>query len=134
MLAAHAEQAAILDQCDSAMKASIAEIDRLRAEIAVFRADLQAAAGELAVNVELALPGSLVRRLMLANGIMRAERSSAQREVASLRGQLEEAITDLAMQSEGDAREIRQLRARVAELECELEARENANIERSERE
>lgn len=47
----------------------------LRKQLALRDADVIAAAGELLVNIKEAVPGSTVRRLMIANAILRDERS-----------------------------------------------------------
>ncbi len=51
-----------------------AEVADLRAKLAVFQADHEAAAGELRVPLESAHPGSTIAKLLSANSIMRQER------------------------------------------------------------
>ncbi len=87
-----------LESADAYKANLLAENADLRAKLAVFQADHEAAAGELRVPLESAHPGSTIAKLLSANSIMRQERAKlahCEAENADLRLALDRNAADL---------------------------------------
>ena len=81
------------------------KIGKLQAKVRQLEADVEAAAGELMVDMADAPPGSLVARLLIANRLLSRKHEAAWHENVDLKAAVEALLDDatLAHESTGDS-------------------------------